>query len=673
MAEASDNSPDYKALWRQAEQDRERADQQRERADQERKRAEEELDKARRDTQLTTFAEFIRGCHIRLSRPIRVQTNPDLSTQGSLTSPEGRSCPTHLRFWTDFHTLQHDVYTKVFRLLEPAQGPSPRLFSPLLALENLGRQLHLHLLASEADLQTYARFAVEDQVHQILDALKSIPGSSDYFPLDGNFWFDNHSNTLSERLEARSSRRGGKPTRSNTDQFCVHRTVDGRNDLLTIVEYKPPHKLSPEQLRAGLRDMNVWEDVVQQTTMPTDREEKLQYVAKLRVAIMGTQVHDSMIKDGVAYACMTTGLGQVFFHVPESDPETLLYFLAEPNLDVESMGQADWRREPVTAVGRMLALCLMSLTAPVRSQAWRNGAVGNVHTWTADVQQPAARGPALRSRTRSEAPQEPAPVFSPTPGAAASSRTKRSAQSAPQKQQDEMEPIDYCTQSCLLGLRDRGELDLGCPNYERHRCSKPTHRHLIDRSDLASLLKVQLDASLDHYITPCGDLDSGGAPLRVSLMPYGYTFIGKGTPDELRDQTRREAEAYQVLHSCQGSAVPVCLGTIDLLQTYFVHPGICVTNMLLLSWAGEPARPSQSGVLESTKRAKRAIARCGIRHHAFSQPANMLWNSGLGRVQLINFHSATWSPRNLLPLSHQSSRKRSARVEEPGPKRLRIR
>lgn len=211
----------------------------------------------------------------------------------------------------------------MFRLLEPAQGPSPRLFSPCLALESLGRQLHLRLLASESDLQTYSRFAVEDQVHQILDALKSIPGSSDRFQLYEHIWFDNHCNTLSESFEARSIRRDGKPTRSNTDQFCVHRTVDGRNALLTIVEYKPPHKLSPEQLRAGLQDMNVWEDVDQQTTIPTDREEKLQHIAKLRVAIVATQVHDSMIKDGVAYACMTTGVGQVFFHVPESDPETL--------------------------------------------------------------------------------------------------------------------------------------------------------------------------------------------------------------------------------------------------------------------------------------------------------------------------------------------------------------
>lgn len=307
------------------------------------------------------------------------------------------------------------------------------------------------------------------------------------------------------------------------------------------------------------------------------------------------------------------------------------------------MHHAEWVRQPVTAVGRMLALCLISLTAPVRSQQWRSDAVNKAHTWTVNVEQilagvsedelrsnpsgseyipssplgssPAARGPSLRSRASCEDGLTSPPLSddsdpdspsdqgqkrrrsqllssSPTPDPAACPRTKRPAPAASGKQQEEVELLDYCTQSCLLGLQTRGQLDVQCPNYERHRCSQPIQRHLIYISDLTRLLRGQFDASLDHHITPSGDADSSGVPLRVSLMPYGYTFIGKGASDDLIDQTRREAEVYQVLRSCQGSAVPVCLGTIDLQRTYFVYPGICIKHMLLLSWAGEPASRS---------------------------------------------------------------------------------
>lgn len=148
---------------------------------------------------------------------------------------------------------------------------------------------------------------------------------------------------------------------------------------MTILEYKPSAKLPPEQLRAGFQDMNVWEAIVQRSRIPVDREEKLQYIAQLRAATVATQVYDSMIKDGVPYACLTTWLGQVFFHVSETEVETLMYFLAEPNPDVDSMDQADWTQEPVTAIGRIVSLCLMSLTMPLRSQAWRDKATGEIH------------------------------------------------------------------------------------------------------------------------------------------------------------------------------------------------------------------------------------------------------------------------------------------------------
>lgn len=56
----------------------------------------------------------------------------------------------------------------------------------------------------------------------------------------------------------------------------------------------------------------------------------------MKAAAVATKMFDAMIKDGIAYACLMTGVGQVF-HIAEDDPETLYYFLVEPNLDVESL------------------------------------------------------------------------------------------------------------------------------------------------------------------------------------------------------------------------------------------------------------------------------------------------------------------------------------------------
>ncbi|KAK9245749.1 kinase-like domain-containing protein [Lipomyces tetrasporus] len=53
----------------------------------------------------------------------------------------------------------------------------------------------------------------------------------------------------------------------------------------------------------------------------------------------------------------------------------------------------------------------------------------------------------------------------------------------------------------------------------------------------------------------------------------GYTFVGKGTTDQLWNEVRREADVYRALQMAQGSAVPVFLGTVDLEKTFLLHGG----------------------------------------------------------------------------------------------------
>lgn len=111
------------------EQKRRRTGEADERAKQERRRAEEEqrnqieaderaeLERQRADkeqrtrqqaevkTRPTTFEEYIRAYHTLLSKPLQIQTDRSLSTQGSITNPKNKPCLTLLRPWTDFPTL----------------------------------------------------------------------------------------------------------------------------------------------------------------------------------------------------------------------------------------------------------------------------------------------------------------------------------------------------------------------------------------------------------------------------------------------------------------------------------------------------------------------------------------------------------------------------------------
>jgi hypothetical protein len=162
-------------------------------------------------------------------------------------------------------------------LFHPTLSDPPKLFPPALALEDLGRLLCRRPLASEKDLESCQRFAVEERV---MSQLINIPHAHQSFDLGNGVEFENHANTLSDNTEEVLRR---TQQRSRTDQICVYRNSDDRRSLSFIIEYKPPHKVSVEYLRAGLRPMNLWEEVVQRRTIPNDPGERLTVVAQPQI------------------------------------------------------------------------------------------------------------------------------------------------------------------------------------------------------------------------------------------------------------------------------------------------------------------------------------------------------------------------------------------------------
>ncbi|KAA6415894.1 MAG: hypothetical protein FRX48_00613 [Lasallia pustulata] len=107
--------------------------------------------------------------------------------------------------------------------------------------------------------------------------------------------------------------------RTRADQYCVYKEVDDQRKLMFIVEYKPPHKLSIGNLRAGFREMDLKKEVIDRITVSTYKESeceevggvetkksraakelweaKLQYNADQLIAAVATQTFHCMIQN----------------------------------------------------------------------------------------------------------------------------------------------------------------------------------------------------------------------------------------------------------------------------------------------------------------------------------------------------------------------------------------
>ncbi|KXL49182.1 hypothetical protein M433DRAFT_151893 [Acidomyces richmondensis BFW] len=397
---ADNNSPDYKALFLQAEERRKQEEERRKQAEDEgrrekerrkqeevrrkqeeerRKQAEDERGREKERTRPTTFMELMRLSHTSLSRPLRVET-PSRSTSGKIPLPTKKYCPIRLERWAECPVQLSDLYRSVQSYLQPTPGEVPRLFTSLHELEGLGRRLNRNPISSEQELEAYERFAVEEHINDIITELCKIPAAREEFGLGDGIQFSNHTNSLNNygAIEADASQ-PSSVHHPRPDQFCIHR-VDGRTTtLLTTVEYKPPHKLPVATLRTGLRPMDLWKEMVKSNKIPTDEEAKLRYNTERLVCSAIVQEYHVMIQEGLEFSYVTNGIARVLLRVPHDDPATLYYFFCDPNSEVNPEIEASFEN---TSVARTLCLCLMAFRSPVRGQEWRNSARPGIPIWT---------------------------------------------------------------------------------------------------------------------------------------------------------------------------------------------------------------------------------------------------------------------------------------------------
>jgi hypothetical protein len=190
-----------------------------------------------------------------------------------------------------------------------------------------------------------------------------------------------------------------------------------------------------------------------------------------------------------------------------------------------------------------------------------------------------------------------------------------------------------------LGLQQGGAVDPLCPNAKLHISGSETDKHPVDAATLVQMLKEQLDKDLDHNFTPMGFRGSFSAAFKVTSATYGYTIVGKATTSRRWKEVSHEADVYRILQDAQGSAIPVFLGAINLVDVYFLHGAGDIRHMLLMGWGGEDLShlEPEKWPLRAIKRSLKEIHSLGVLHQDIRRE-NILWNAELNRALIIDFH-----------------------------------
>lgn len=148
------------AVQRADDAERERQEE-RQRAEREQQRAED----AEEQTRPTTLDEYIAGCHISVFSRLSIETDPKLTSKGSITSPRDKWCPRNLKPWSDFLDQQSLTFGTLYDRF-PAEN---RVFENRAFLVGLGNRISERPIADEKTLEYFLHNSVEDLVRAIIE------------------------------------------------------------------------------------------------------------------------------------------------------------------------------------------------------------------------------------------------------------------------------------------------------------------------------------------------------------------------------------------------------------------------------------------------------------------------------------------------------------------------
>lgn len=280
-------------------------------------------------------------------------------------------CPDRLVRWEGFLDEQRHVFDLLHRF--------PRDARVFMSRDNLASDGEIFCgspVGSDKALGIWMHNAIDAPLRWIIRELSQTEGLSDLFNLGKGI----------------RSRYVHDDTSSPSDpvwQICSRQTSDGTYEAVYVAEYIAPYKLTSLHLRAGLRPMDVYTEIVNGATMPptSDDEAVFKYHAERLAAAALAQTYQQMIENGLQYGLFSTGEAMVFLKVDWANPGVLQYHLAEPGPEV-----ADHQEYPQarSAVGQCLAFSLMALGQPgarmQRPQDERDKVAAGLRRWAVDLE-----------------------------------------------------------------------------------------------------------------------------------------------------------------------------------------------------------------------------------------------------------------------------------------------
>ncbi|CAF9927300.1 MAG: hypothetical protein GOMPHAMPRED_004356 [Gomphillus americanus] len=659
-------------------------------------------------TRSTAFQKYLRACHDHLQT-----ADTECAIREDITSAGNKYYPKRIQPWIDYPCIQADLFSKMCQSFDHQDRPDTKEIKSHKYLLFLREFFSTSTILSLRELKYYERWAVENQSTSILNALANLPKSQIEYGTE-TIEYESRSGSLSglkdeyreyTRLQTPSERSlasssSGAVPQTWVDQYCAFGKRGNAKRLLFFIEYKAPYKLPTATLKAGLRKMDLMEDILEKVKPTCDekfriemttseQQGKVQHDANKVVAAVLTQTFHAMIEFGLEYSYITNGEAFVMLRIRYQDPQTLLYHLCIPSEHVGSGYEMDLAQ---TAVNQNLVMCLLALCSTQQTHSARRQAKKQLEKCYLDDQSMLRAIPGnkqnehLQSSITKSSPylkhqqaesqhasgknvQEPSSCHEQRMTAlttdevtsddeTASTLTivaqhKKENNAFGRKGKEFTAALMYCSQTCLLGLVRGGMIDPECPNAMFHHSVNGRHRFSVET--LVALLCQQLADNLDESCEPLWTHGARGHIFKVTLFPYRYVLLGKGTVKAFHYRLQHEAEVYDHLKLLQGTAVPVCLGFTRLRHKYYLKPNVKITSMLFLAWGGHrhpEMHTSHPDAVETVAEVREA----GVDQKDVRRP-NLLWNEEMQRVMLIDFERAEYLPKSLTSSERETGRK----------------
>ncbi len=294
----------------------------------EEQRRREDAEKSTEKSQPQALREYLEACHS-LSLAIRVVTDRSLATQGDTTNPTGRIFPRRIIPWDNYPTQQENIWDQLLvdqPFCSDAIFPSPHQLDYVASL--------IRPITCETGLRHFERDTVENAVQKLVDEAYNDEQLRVRLGIQGFVTFESHTN-LGATIDAVSESVEGMAIAENNgtdattpapkrprpmahlkakrgksgpaDQFCIYRRSDGRNVPALAIEYKAPHKLTRDEVVAGLTgEIQPKRDVINKDG------EGFSFASRRLTAAVVTQLFSYMVDKGIQYGYVCTGETFIF-------------------------------------------------------------------------------------------------------------------------------------------------------------------------------------------------------------------------------------------------------------------------------------------------------------------------------------------------------------------------